>query len=46
MSFTEFAFENVNKVSDILFELMNHTSVDDQWPLLLTWFNFNPNMDK
>ena len=18
----------------------------DQWPLLLTWFNFNPNMDK
>ena len=19
---------------------------DDQWPLLLTWFNFNPSMDK
>ena len=19
---------------------------NDQWPLLLTWFNFNPSMDK
>ena len=23
---------------------INHT--EDQWPLLLTWFNFNPSMDK
>ena len=22
-----------------------HTN-NDQWPLLLTWFNFNPSMDK
>ena len=21
-------------------------SSSDQWPLLLTWFNFNPSMDK
>ena len=21
-------------------------AVDDQWPLLLTWFNFNHSMDK
>ena len=21
-------------------------SLDHQWPLLLTWFNFNPSMDK
>ena len=20
--------------------------IEDQWPLLLTWFNFNPSMDK
>ena len=20
--------------------------IKDQWPLLLTWFNFNPSMDK
>ena len=23
-----------------------YTEVSDQWPLLLTWFNFNPSMDK
>ena len=21
-------------------------TIYDQWPLLLTWFNFNPDMDK
>ena len=21
-------------------------AICDQWPLLLTWFNFNPSMDK
>ena len=24
----------------------NPSNVTDQWPLLLTWFNFNPSMDK
>ena len=24
----------------------NPSSVTDQWPLLLTWFKFNPSMDK
>ena len=23
-----------------------HSHIHDQWPLLLTWFNFNPSMDK
>ena len=23
-----------------------HINCDDVWPLLLTWFNFNPSMDK
>ena len=25
---------------------MSYISVDQQWPLLQTWFNFNPSMDK
>ena len=24
----------------------NHVALNYQWPLLLTWFNFNPSMDK
>ena len=26
--------------------LVSTVDMDDLWPLLLTWFNFNPNMDK
>ena len=29
----------------ISFETMK-LKMDNQWPLLLTWFNFNPSMDK
>ena len=25
---------------------INDVPANDQWPLLLTWFNFNPSMDK
>ena len=26
--------------------LLKHRNIKRQWPLLLTWFNFNPSMDK
>ena len=29
-----------------LFMMLNAMFVDGMWPLLLTWFNFNPAMDK
>ena len=28
------------------FYIVNSIASDDQGPLLLTWFNFNPSMDK
>ena len=34
--------EDSNKFTPIA----NVMSTDDLWPLLLTWFNFNPSMDK
>ena len=36
-------------VLETLLEVRLHVSeprINSQWPLLLTWFNFNPNMDK
>ena len=33
--------QNQNKVNK-----SNHIPANDLWPLLLTWFNFNPSMDK
>ena len=26
--------------------IFDNITADVQWPLLLTWFNFNPSMDK
>ena len=27
-------------------QTLNEKDISDQWPILLTWFNFNPSMDK
>ena len=32
---------NISKSGPWMLIMIN----DNQWPLLLTWFNFNPNMD-
>ena len=34
------ASKTFNKPDNLIF------AVSHQWPLLLTWFNFNPGMDK
>ena len=37
--------ETIEKTT-ISYFAFNIVTADDLWPLLLTWFNFNPSMDK
>ena len=42
----------VNMIEAIIYDIdgmlgyLGPSYKDHQWPLLLTWFNFNPSMDK
>ena len=36
----------VSSVKLLGVQIDERLSSDDHWPLLLTWFNFNPSMDK
>ena len=38
------ALSSLMKMSAVAWKVVNASS--DEWPLLLTWFNFNPSMDK
>ena len=46
----EMLMSNVNSSHSIDFVLPEYSSLStrivNQWPLLLTWINFNPSMDK
>ena len=33
-------------ISNLLYVDFIHGDIDDLWPLLLMWINFNPSMDK
>ena len=41
-------FDKLTKWDDIGFKtwIVSVRGLAPQWPLLLTWFNFNPSMDK
>ena len=37
---------SINSNNDMLITIIITTQFVIMWPLLLTWFNFNPSMDK